>query len=417
MTKIVEDVKLDFQDVLLMPKRSTLDSRSKVILDREFKFKHSNIKYEGIPVIVANMDTVGTIEMAKALYQYKMSVALHKFYPEDELVDFFTQPESQYTFYTLGITADDMEKFRRVNQAVEVKGGSIKYICIDVANGYSRKFVDFVEKFREQYQDSKVVMAGNVVTPDMVYDLLERGADIVKLGIGSGAVCTTRRITGVGYPQLSVVLECADAAHGTNGLICSDGGITCPGDFSKAFAAGADFVMSGGVFAGHSQCGGKVHGRLRNDDMLTVTQEKDLANWKSIGYITHKETKEQVKFDVVENLDVKQRRDLEPFESLTVYPVSFYDPSTPPTMKFYGMSSDEAMNKHYGGRANYKASEGKVVEVPYKGSVEGTVEEILGGLRSTCTYLGAHKLKHLSKCSTFIKVNRILNNSLSQYDV
>lgn len=350
MTKIIEDVKLDFQDVLLLPKRSTLDSRSKVNIERTLTFKHSPHSYTGVPICVSNMDTVGTIEMAKALYKYKMSVALHKFYNTQQLIEFFNSPESEYTFYTMGITEEDKEKFMIVNHACfHSPAEGIKYICIDVANGYSRKFVNFVEWMRDHFPQV-VIMAGNVVTPDMVYDLLERGADIVKVGIGSGSVCTTRKLTGVGYPQLSAVMECADAAHGADGLICADGGITCPGDIAKAFAAGADFVMSGGMFAGHAQCGGEVTASLDSND------------------------------------------------------------NTQMTMKFYGMSSEEAMNKYYGGKASYRASEGKVVEVPYKGSVDTTVEEILGGVRSACTYLGARQLKHLPKCATFIRVNRILNN-------
>lgn len=346
MTTIVEDVKLDFSDVLLMPKRSTLDSRSKVDVTRAFRFKHSAEQYTGTPIVAANMDSVGTIEMAKAFKPYNMAVALHKFYDPRTLIDYFSsEDKNPHTFYSMGITKDDLEKFKHV-----VLGcGTVQpmYVCIDVANGYNRKFVNYVEEIRTLYPNV-VIMAGNVVTGDMVYDLLERGADIVKVGIGPGSVCTTRRITGVGYPQLSAILECQDAAHGADGLICGDGGIVVPGDLSKAFAAGSDFVMCGGIFAGHDECGGTV-------------------------------------------VDGKVR--------------------------FYGMSSHEAMDKHYGGKANYRASEGKVVEIPYKGPIDNTIEEMLGGLRSACTYVGARRLKDLPKCATFVRVNRILNNSLSKFDV
>lgn len=343
MTTIVEDVKLDFSDVLLMPKRSTLDSRSKVDVTRAFKFKHSSEHYTGTPIVAANMDSVGTIEMAIAFKPYNMAVALHKFYDARTLIDYYSSDEKNpHTFYSMGITKEDLEKFKHV--VVGLGTCEPKYVCIDVANGYNRKFVSFVEEIRTLYPNV-VIMAGNVVTGDMVYDLLERGADIVKVGIGPGSVCTTRRVTGVGYPQLSAILECQDAAHGADGLICGDGGITVPGDLSKAFAAGSDFVMCGGIFAGHDECNGEI------------------------------------------------------VSSTTGSPV----------MRFYGMSSHEAMDKYYGGKANYRASEGKVVEVPYKGSVINTIDEMLGGLRSACTYVGARRLKDLPKCATFVKVNRQLN--------
>lgn len=348
MTNIVEDVKLDFQDVLLVPKRSSLDSRSKVDILRTFKFKHSNIQYTGMPIIVANMDHPGTIRMAMALKPFNMAVALHKFYSIEDLVDYFSNPDrNPHTFYSMGISDADYEKFKRVSSYLDSTGTPLSYICVDVANGYSRKFVKFVENLRNE--TNAVIMAGNVVTPDAVYDLIERGVDIVKVGIGPGSVCTTRRLTGVGFPQLSAILECQDAAHQVDGHVCGDGGITSPGDFCKAFAAGSDFVMAGGIFAGHDECAGEI------DD-------------------TGK-------------------------------------------MRFYGMSSSAAMDKHYGGKASYRASEGKVVEIPFKGNVKHTAEEILGGIRSACTYIGARRLKDMAKCATFVRVNRILNNSLSEWNV
>lgn len=365
MTTILDDVKLDFQDVLLMPKRSTVTSRADVTLTRQFKFKHSKSTYTGIPIVVSNMDHTGTVAMAKALYQPQLSVALHKFYSVEQLVEFFKSPVAGRTFYTIGITDDDITKFKTVWDRLE-KETRPSYVCIDVANGYSRKFVQVVEYMREHYPQL-VIMAGNVVTPDMVYDLLERGADIVKVGIGSGSVCLTRKVTGVGYPQLSAIIECADAAHGAGGLICGDGGITCPGDIMKGFAGGADFIMCGGLFAGHEQCEGEI-----------------IYRYEPI---------------------IRKKSDDEPQDNLN---------RTPIRMKFYGMSSEEAMEKHYGGKASYRASEGKAVEVPYRGSVIDTVDEILGGLRSGCTYIGASKLKDVPKCATFLKVNRILNNTFGQ---
>ena len=361
---VVEDTKLDFSDVLLMPKRSSLESRSQVSVTRQFTFKHSSVPYNGTPIIVANMDHPGTMQMARALGDYGIAVALHKFYSADELVDYFTSPSANpHTFYSMGIRDADLAKFYEVSSRMREAAGGLRYICVDVANGYSRRFVKFVEQLRGE--TSAVIMAGNVVTPDAVYDLLERGVDIVKIGIGPGSVCTTRKLTGVGYPQLSAIMECQDAAHQVDGHICGDGGLVVPGDFAKGFAAGADFLMAGGIFAGHEECSG--------------------------GVIT--------KFDDLTNV---------PPELLPLAGKRF--------MRYYGMSSTAAMDKHYGGKAAYRASEGKIVDVPFKGPVSATADEILGGIRSAMTYIGARRLKDMAKCATFIKVNRLLNDSLSKYD-
>ena len=339
--RIEQELKLDFKDVLIRPKRSTLTSRSEVDISREFVFLHSQKKYRGIPIIAANMDATGTMEMARALAKQRLSVALHKHYSEAELLDFFaTQPESPPTFYSMGITTPDLEKFRRVHDKAN---GSIQNVCVDVANGYTSAFVRFIDKLRHAYPEV-TIMAGNVVTGEMTEQLILDGVDIVKVGIGPGSVCTTRRMAGVGYPQLSAIIECADAAHGLRGLICADGGCTSPGDIAKAFGAGADFVMLGGMLAGHDECGS----------------------------------------DIVEINGVKK-------------------------MRFYGMSSREAMNKYSGGVAEYRASEGKEVLLDYRGPVENTLQDILGGVRSACTYVGARQLKELSKRTTFIRVTQQLN--------
>ena len=338
---IERELKLDFKDVLIRPKRSTLPSRAQVDIRREFVFKHSQHKYHGIPVIAANMDTVGTFEMALALAPYTLSVALHKHYGVDELVKFFKSLERPSTaFYSMGITKHDLDKFERVHAKA---GDSIRYVCIDVANGYSEAFVKFIEKFRRTYP-ALTLMAGNVVTGEMTEELILSGIDIVKVGIGPGSVCTTRMVTGVGYPQLSAVIECADAAHGLGGRICSDGGCVVPGDLAKAYGAGADFVMLGGMLAGHDECAGEV----------------------------------------VEREGIRYKR-------------------------FYGMSSDTAMKKYSGGVAEYRAAEGKEVLVESRGAVAGTVQQILGGLRSACTYVGARKLRELTKRTTFIRVGMQAN--------
>jgi GMP reductase len=344
--RIEEELKLDFQDVLIRPKRSTLTSRSEVDISREFTFRHSGRKYQGVPVIAANMDTVGTFEMAQALDRHRLATALHKHYEEAELAAFFRAlPQTATVFYSMGITREDYDKFRRVKDVV---GDAIAYVCVDVANGYTKAFIDFLQRLRGAYPQI-TIMAGNVVTGEMAEELILDGADIVKVGIGPGSVCTTRKMTGVGYPQLSAIIECADAAHGLGGLICADGGCTSAGDLAKAFGGGADFIMLGGMLAGHDECMGEV---------------------------------------IERNGERK--------------------------MRFYGMSSRAAMDKHAGGVANYRASEGKEVLLDCRGPVDATVQEVLGGVRSACTYVGAHRLRELSKRTTFIRVARQLNEVFGQ---
>jgi GMP reductase len=345
--RIETDIKLGFKDVMIRPKRSTLSSRSQVTLDRDFKFLHSKLKWNGIPIMAANMDTVGTFEMAKALAKHKIFTAIHKHYSLKEWQQFTTNCKEDITDYfavSTGTGKTDSKKLA----AIFNQHPYLKFICIDVANGYSEHFVHFVKQTRAQYPD-KVIMAGNVVTGEMVEELLLAGADIIKVGIGPGSVCTTRIKTGVGYPQLSAIIECADAAHGLGGQIVSDGGCKTPGDIAKAFGGGADFVMLGGMLAGHEESGGKT---------IEINGEK-----------------------------FKQ---------------------------FYGMSSETAMNKHIGGVAEYRASEGKTVEIPFRGKVENTVQDFLGGLRSTCTYVGASKLKELTKRTTFIRVQEQHNEVFSK---
>ena len=336
--RIETDLKLGFKDVMIRPKRSTLKSRSEVSLERNFKFLHSTTLWTGIPIMAANMDTVGTFEMAVVLAKEKLFTAIHKHYSLQEWNDFLTNVTSDFFNYIAVSTGTGKEDAAKVAEIIKANP-SLKFICIDVANGYSEHFVQFLKQTRKQYPD-KVIIAGNVVTGEMTEELLLAGADIVKVGIGPGSVCTTRVKTGVGYPQLSAIIECADAAHGLGGHIISDGGCSTPGDVAKAFGAGSDFVMLGGMLAGHTESGG---------ELIEVNGQK-----------------------------FKQ---------------------------FYGMSSTTAMEKHVGGVAEYRASEGKTVQVPFKGKVINTVLDILGGLRSTCTYVGASRLKELTKRTTFIRVS------------
>lgn len=344
--RIESDIKLGFKDVLIRPKRSTLKSRSEVSLRREIQFLHANNDWKGIPIMAANMDTVGTFEMATALAKQELFTAIHKHYSLEEWASFLTESEASIVEHIAVSTGTGKRDAERVKKLFD-RFPKLKFICIDVANGYSEHFVDFVKSIRKQHPE-KVIIAGNVVTGEMVEELLLAGADIVKVGIGPGSVCTTRVKTGVGYPQLSAIIECADAAHGLGGQIISDGGCTIPGDVAKAFGGGADFVMLGGMFAGHTESGGEL-------------TERDGIKYKT----------------------------------------------------FYGMSSTTAMEKYVGGVANYRASEGKTVEVPYKGEVKHTVLDILGGLRSACTYVGALKLKELTKRTTFIRVQEQHNRVFS----
>ena len=342
--KIENDVKLDFTDVLFRPKRSTLSSRSEVCVERTFHFKHSGRSWTGVPVISSNMDTVSCVEMYKALSKEKMITCFHKYINIQDIIQACKDGySSEYFMLSTGITDRDFNNLENQVNVLKENNIDVAFICIDVANGYMFKLLEFCKRMRARFPNVTLV-AGNVVTREIVEELTISGVDIVKVGIGSGAVCTTRLQTGVGMPQFSAVMECSDAAHGVGGMIISDGGICYPGDVSKAFGGGSDFVMIGSMFAGHEECPGEV-------------LEEDGKKYKL----------------------------------------------------FYGMSSDTAMNKHHGGVASYRSSEGKTVKVPYKGPVINTIQNILGGVRSTCTYVGANRLKDLSKCATFVRVNRQVN--------
>jgi GMP reductase len=358
--RIENEVLLDYSDVLIRPKRSTLASRREVDLTRTFKFKHSDWEWTGVPIMASNMDGVGTPAMARALYEHKMFTCLVKSLERDEYSKLTDSIGGNYFAVSTGTSERDLNKLVSILE----DNPAIHFICIDVANGYSEHFGDFVAEVRRLYPDHTII-AGNVVTADMTQELILRGADIVKVGIGPGSVCTTRIQTGVGYPQLSAIIECADAAHGLGGHIIADGGCTCPGDVAKAFGAGADFVMLGGMLAGHDEGGGEIVQKLFETDELGPMDLGDHYPRKKIR---------------VEK-----------------------------SVQFYGMSSDTAMEKHHGGVAEYRSSEGRTVTVPYRGPVKPTVLDILGGIRSTCTYVGAQELKHLSKCTTFVRVNNQFN--------
>ena len=378
--RIESEIKLDYKDVLLRPKRSELTSRSEVDLMRTFTFKNAGgegadpkgYSWKGVPIVASNMDTVGTFEVAKSLAQHHMLTCISKHNDVKRWIHklcgygvYDTQAQRraneknwnyergakdwQRRIYdhlcpSIGIkydpnNYDDIDYLRDI----QWKFYHNRFVCIDAANGYTSRFCDFIKRVRDEHP-ALIIIAGNVVTGEMTEEILLSGADIVKVGIGGGSVCTTRIQTGVGYPQLSAVIECADAAHGIGGHIMSDGGCTSAGDVAKAFCAGADFVMLGGLLAGHTESAG----------------EEEIVDGEK-----HK--------------------------------------------TFYGMSSDTAMNKYHGGVASYRSSEGKTVRIKHRGLIKNTVESILGGVRSACTYIGARDLKAMPKCATFVRVNQQSN--------
>lgn len=370
--KIIQETKLDFDDVLIRPKRSSLNSRAEVSLSRNFTFAHSSRTIECVPLMSANMDTTGTIDMSIELAKHQCITCLHKHYNTDIIINHFKSQSSRLTFLSTGITNTDLDKLDYIIQSLNADGIHTPNLCIDVANGYSEKFVTIVKKIRCKYPES-IIMAGNVVTPEMTEELiLHGGVDIVKIGIGSGSVCTTRLKTGIGYPQLSAIMECADAAHGLSGHICSDGGCRIPADVCKAFGANADFVMLGSMLAGTDCCEGEWEYEYRR--AIIDNDGKIREEWWQPLDPGYKEPEKRKK-----------------------------------SLRFYGMSSKEAMEKHNGGVADYRTSEGKCVSIPYKGTTHNVIKDILGGLRSACTYIGANTIKDFSKKTIFIMVNRTHN--------
>jgi len=346
--RIEEDIKLDYTDVLFKPKRSKLTSRRDVDLTRTFKFHNSGRTWTGVPVMASNMDGVGTFAMAKVFQKHKMLTIIKKHYTVDdwqEAVNSGLELGNVSVCAGTGAIWDkDSVDYTTMTTVLE-KYPDIPFICVDVANGYHENFGEFVESIRNKWPD-KTLIAGNVITAEMTEELILRGADIVKCGIGPGSVCTTRLMTGVGVPQLSGVMECADAANGIGGHVIADGGCVYPGDVAKAFGAGAHFVMLGGMLAGHDESEGQVVGGK---------------------------------------------------------------------VEFYGMASDRAMEVHGARKDGYKGAEGKVVSIPHRGPVEDSLVEILGGVRSTCTYIGARRIKDMPKCTTFVRCNTPVNTVFNQY--
>jgi GMP reductase len=350
---IKQDTKLDYPDVLFEPQRSDMTTRNQP-LTRTLKFPHTSTVWTGVPIMASNMDGVGTFSMAKALYKHHMLTVIRKHYTIEEWDKFIDEHSDSGIFNHMAVStgtnaifSSDAQDYATLQHVMSRT--PIPFICIDVANGYHQVFVDFCKRVRDDYPD-KIIMAGNVVTDNMVEELIRNGGvDVVKVGIGPGSACTTRLVTGVGVPQFSAVVECASAAHGQDGCIIADGGCCEPGDVAKAFGGGADFVMLGGMLAGYDE--GEYH---------------DCENGK---------------------------------------------------VRFYGMSSEAAHEAHGHRKDGYKTTEGRVLELPYRGKVEKQIQYILGGIRSNMTYIGARRLKDISKCAVFVRVQNTHNRIYEGMDV
>tara|TARA_Y100000592_G_scaffold10218_1_gene14449 strand:- start:1971 stop:3020 length:1050 start_codon:yes stop_codon:yes gene_type:complete len=346
--RINYDAKLNFEDVLLQPKRSTLSSRKDVDMTRNFTFRNSGKQMNFLPIFASNMDGVGTFSMAKVLQDYKMMTVITKTTTIDQwrkAVGNGVRLQSVSVCTGTNVMWDKESQDWKTMQEVLQSFPDIKMITVDVANAYHQNMVDFIKKVRDQYP-TKIIVAGNVVTPEMTEELIINGADVVKIGIGPGSVCTTRTMTGVGVPQFSAILDCADAANGVDGHIMADGGCVYPGDIAKAFGGGAHMVMIGGMLAGHDE------------------SEQQVVDGK---------------------------------------------------IEFYGMSSDRAREKHGKRKDGYRGNEGRLISLPYRGPVQNTVEDILGGVRSACTYIGARRLKDMPKCASFVTTNNVINRVYERY--
>lgn len=376
MTRILTEEHLDYSDILIKPKMgNNVNSRKDVNLTREYTFKRGQIR-KGLGIFNANMATVGNFATVKKLLKAGMFATLHKFYTAEEIVNFMKECQSEKIdynnlFVTIGIRhwPEEFDKLKEI----EDSGVWLKEnICIDAPNFYIPEAYRILRKVREEYQEA-VIMCGNIASSDICHKLLEY-ADILKIGIGSGAVCTTRKMTGCGVPMVSLILECADIAHSVNGMICADGGIVEVGDIAKAFCLNADFVMAGGMFAGTDEAEGEI--------------------------ITECIRSNRYSYEEINNKQIP----LNPIYDYKKYKL------------YYGMSSKLANNKFAGGMSNYKASEGREVLIPYTGPLDEILQDIRGGIASACTYIGAANVKNMSKCATLIKVNHTINKVFERYE-
>lgn len=367
MKKIISELKLDFDDVLIVPQRSTLTSRSEINLERSFSFYHSPRTWKGIPIMCANMSFC-SFDMAKALAKHKMIACLHKYHSVGKIFDYFYKHPNNidYTFVSIGYKKSDLDHLLELKKLTDKQPN----ICIDVPNGHMDVFVKYCKKVRDHFPES-IIIAGNVTNTSSTQELIiYGGVDIVKTGIGGGSACTTRFLTGCGLPQLSCCLENSYVAHGLQngarrlGLICSDGGHKTAGDVCKALCAGGDFVMLGGFFAGVDECDGEWEYEYKTS----------LGNWQPLD---------------PENNNPKRKT----------------------KFTYYGMSTHLAQEKYEDNVKHYRASEGTKITVPYKGLLSDTIQELLGGIRSCCCYIGSDSIKHMSKCGQFCQVNTIHRNT------
>ena len=328
--------KLNFKDVLIVPKSSKINSRKDVILDTKILFPASGINWTGVPIMASNMDNVGTFEMGFALQNFHMTNAVSKFYNKDAWVKSISNGlDLEFNFITFGLQ-EISEIDEIISYILQKTNKNIKTIVFDIPNGYIEKFSKIISEARKEFPKLGII-AGNVVTAEGVRLLMDSGADGVKVGIGSGGVCDTTETTGIGYPQLSAAIDCSLEVKKYNGFIVSDGGVKITGDISKAFAAGSGFVMLGSLLAAHKE------------SMAPIIR-KDNKNFREL----------------------------------------------------YGMSSTQAMTKHYGGVADYRTSEGKSILVEDRGPVKNTLNKILGAMRSTCTYINAKNIGEIHENSSFI---------------
>lgn len=379
MQKVTSDTKLDFDDVLIAPQRSTLTSRSEIHLERTFQFYHSPRIWTGVPIICANMSFC-SFDVANSLSKHKIISCLHKYHSTDQLYEYFTShPQNvDYTFVSIGYKKSDLNHLLSLKNRL---GGLQPNICIDVPNGHMDVFVKYCKKVRDNFPES-IIVAGNVTNTSSTQELLiYGGVDVVKVGIGGGSACTTRFLTGCGVPQLSACLENSYIAHGLQsgakklGLICSDGGHKNPGDVCKALCAGSDFVMLGGYFAGADESQGEWEYEYKGfscaNDNIDKYQNNNWWQPNDPGYDTEVR---KIKFT------------------------------------YYGMSTHHSQEQYEDNIKTYRASEGTKITVPYKGTIDSIVQELLGGIRSCCCYIGASHIKHMIKCGQFYQVNSIHSN-------
>ncbi len=377
MTQILSETYLDYSDILIKPKMgNNLSSRKDVNLTREYVFKRGQIR-KGLGIFNANMATVGNFETAKKLLKAGMFATLHKFYTAEEMIDFMRQCQNEKIDYSnLFISIGIKNGIRELDKLKEIEDSTIWFkpnICIDAPNFYINKAFEVLKHCRELFPES-VIMCGNIASSDICHKLLDY-ADILKVGIGPGSVCRTRSVTGCGVPMVSCILDCADVVHSVGGMICADGGIVEVGDICKAFALNADFVMSGGMFAGTDEAEGEVIEKCYKTNEYAI--------------------------DMIDGS--------KPIPDQPLYDIKKYK-------LYYGMSSTLANNKFAGGMSNYKASEGREAFIPYTGSLDKILQDIKGGIASACTYIGAANVKDMSKCATLIKVNHTINKVFEKYE-